>query len=250
MTTIGVARADACRAAAPADWRGALERLEPGLVAMPELVRDPDARQVLRAFGGAADETAGAAAAARLYAAPVAADAPQDWQAWTRRAAGSVRAYGLFVRDEPSGRIVAAGTYWASPLLPRLRVVRLEAHVDADRPDAALLRAVSGCVVPVREWIVIPAGLLASTLQEDADADVLLAAPSRRGGPPLRRWLRGDDLLEAVTFQHIATADLDAFSAWFAGEGPGPMALTRALPQLRSSLGPRDLWALLRDVRR
>ena len=53
-----------------------------------------------------------------------------------------------------------------------------------------------------------------------------------------------------MTFRHIATFDLDAFTAWFAGESPGPVALTRALPQLRSSLGPRDLWALLRDVRR
>jgi hypothetical protein len=246
----GVAHGDTCPDAPPADWRTALTRLEPGLVAMPELAESEDGRRVLRALGGAGDETAALAALARLYDAPIWSGTPSPWAGWTNRAARQVAAYGLFVRDEGSGTIVAAGAYWASPLLPRLHVVRLDRPVDVARPDDRLMARVGGCALRVDEWIEIPAELLLRTIREDAEASVLLAAPSEEAGPPIRLWLRGEDLLEAVTFRHIATFDLDAFSAWFAGEGPGPVALTRALPQLRSSLGPRDLWALLRDVRR
>jgi len=250
LGAIGLAHADACPDAPPADWRSALSRLEPGLVAMPELAEGEDARHVLRALGGVGDETAAVAALARLYEAPIWSGVPAPWAAWTNRAARQVTPYGLFVRDEAAGTIVAAGAYWASPLLPRLHVVRLDEPVDVPRPDARLLATVGGCAGAVREWIEVPADLLSRLVREHAEANVLLAAPAERDGPPLRRWLRIEDLLEAVTFRHIATFELDAFTAWFAGEGPGPVALTRALPQLSSSLGPRDLWALLRDVRR
>lgn len=236
---------------APWSLAGAVTRIEAALPPVPEVVAAPDAKTVLEALDGPARADAELyRAASRVYGEPLSPDADAAALAsWAARAAAGVRAYGVFVRDD-GGRLVAAGAYWVSPLATRLQVVRLdERRSGAGGPDAALLDAVGSCLVPVREWIEVPTSVLGDLLAASGDVQAYLVADGGPGGAPQRRWVDGDDLLAAATFAHPATADLHAFSMWFVGSGPGPVALARAVPRVRSTLGPSDLWTLIRGIR-
>ena len=234
----------------PHDFASALASVEGALPPVPEVVASPDGKAVLEGLGrppGTAPDPL--AAVGRIYGAPLAGSLDgAAWDAWADRAARRVRAYGVFVRDAASGRIVAAGSYWVSPLVDRLQVVRLSAPVVAREPSAELLWAVGSCRVPVREWIVIDVDVARDLLTASGDVQAYLVAKGGPGEAPQRRWVGGDELLAAATFAHPATADLNAFSLWFVGSGPGPVALARAVPRVRSTLGPSDLWALIRGV--
>lgn len=246
------ATAGACGPAdAPWNLADAVTRIEASLPSAPEVVAPPDAKTVLSSLDGPARADAEAyRAASRIYGEPLSPDADAvALAAWADRAAARVRAYGVFVRDD-EGRLVAAGAYWVSPLATRLQVVRLdEDGVDGDVPDAALLDAVGSCLVPVRDWIEIPTRVLADLLDASGDVQAYLVADGGPGGATQRRWVDADDLLAAATFAHPATADLHAFSMWLVGSGPGPVALARAVPRVRSTLGPNDLWTLIRGIR-
>lgn len=235
----------------PQDFASAVATVEGALPPVPEVVASPDGKAVLASLGprpGATPEPI--AAAGRVYDEPLAASmygAALD--AWAERAARHVRAYGVFVRDGSSGRIVAAGSYWVSPLVDRLQVVRLAAPVTTLEPSAELLRALGSCHVPVREWIVIELDVARDLLTASGDVHAYLVAKGGPGEVPVRRWVEGGDLMEAAAFMHPATEDLASFSAWFVGSGPGPVALARAVPRVRSTLGPKDLWELIRGIR-
>lgn len=174
--------------------------------------------------------------------------------AWARAAAGSVSAYGVFVHDRSLGAIVAAGTYWTSPLLDRLEVSRLAAPWPGAMPNARLLAASGSCLVEVRTWLELPVELVEDLTAIDADADdgegaaVYLVA-TVPGSDPARSWIDLDELLAAATFDHPATRDATSFHAWFAGSRASPVTLARALPRVRSNLGPRALWGLVQDLR-
>lgn len=244
--------AAACGPAVP-PWSlaDAVTRIEAALPSVPEVVAAPDAKTVLEALDGPARATAEAyRSASRIYGEPLSPDADAVALAsWAARAAAGVRAYGVFVRDD-GGRLVAAGAYWVSPLATRLQVVRLdEARTYAGVPDAGLLEVVGSCLVSVRDWIEIPTSVLGDLLTASDDVQAYLVAAGGPGGATQRRWVDGDEVLEAATFAHPATSDLHAFSMWFVGSGPGPAALARALPRVRSTLGPGDLWTLIRGVR-
>ncbi len=237
--------------APPSDLPDAIARVEADLPSVPEVVRHPDAKTVLEALRRPPTPTVGSYdAAARVYGAPL--DPTSDVQAlraWAVLAARGVRAYGLFVEDETGGRIVAAGAYWVSPLVSRLQVVRLDAPIDGRTPDAEALAAVGSCHVGVRDWIVIPSEVANDLLRASEEVQVYLVASGGPDEQPVRRWLDGAELLEAASFVHPATAGLGGFSAWFVGSGPGPLVLARALPKVRATLGPGDLWELIRGIR-
>lgn len=238
-------------AESPWNLADAVTRIEAALPPVPEVVAAPDAKTVLEALDGPARADAEAyRAASRVYGEPLSLDADAAALAsWAARAAAGVSAYGVFVRDDAGG-LVAAGAYWVSPLATRLQVVRLdEDRVDAGVPDAALLDAVGSCLVPVRDWIEVPTSVLDDLLIASGDVQAYLVADGGPGGATQRRWVDGDDLLAAATFAHPATADLHAFSMWLVGSGPGPVALARALPRVRTTLGPSDLWTLIREIR-
>jgi hypothetical protein len=236
---------------APRSLADAVTRIESALPSVPEVVASPDAKTVLEALDDPPRADAELyRAASRVYGEPLSPDADAvALTSWAARAAAGVRAYGVFVRDD-GGRLVAAGAYWVSPLATRLQVVRLdEARIDAGVPDAALLETVGSCLVSVRDWIEIPTSVLDDLLTASDDVQAYLVADGGPGAATQRRWVDGDDLLEAAGFTHPATADLHAFSMWFVGSGPGPVALARAVPRVRSTLGPSDLWTLIRGVR-
>lgn len=228
----------------------AIHGIEAGLPPAPEVAGTSDAKTVLEALAGESVSDAELFhAAGRVYGEPVHAEADGTaLAAWASHAASDVHAYGLFVRDD-GGRLVAAGSYWLSPLVERLRVVRMDRGTGARLPDELLLDAVGSCLVQVRDWIEVPIRVLDDLLEATPDVQVYLVADGDSGDTVQRHWIAADELLAAATFAHPTTADLTAFSAWFVGAGPGPVALGRALPRVRSSLGPRDLWTLIRGIR-
>lgn len=235
---------------APNDLSDAIARIEGDLPAVPEVASGPDAALVMRALRDGREDGESRDAAGRLYRIPLAASADAaDIGPWTRAAAQSVRAYGVFVRDTDADRIVAAGAYWVSPLVTRLHVVRLPDDAASRMPDAALLEVVGSCEVEVDEWIEIPVDIADRLIARSDGAQAYLAGSEPGDASPRRRWVDVDALLDAAAFRHPATSGLSSFSAWFVGSGPGPVALGRALPRVRSSLGPRDLWALIRGIR-
>lgn len=244
--------AHACTEDVPASsgLTAAIGQVEGTLPTVPEVANGTDAALVLRALRDGSEDADTLDAAGRLYRVSLAANADAAAVgAWASVAAESVRAYGVFVRDADAGRIVAAGAYWVSPLVTRLHVVRLPNDASSRLPDQALLDAVGSCEVEVDEWIEIPIDLADRLIARSDGAQAYLAWMEPGRSSAERRWIDVDALLEAAAFRHPATSGLSSFSAWFVGSGPGPVALGRALPRVRSSLGPRDLWTLIRGIR-
>ncbi|MDZ7707663.1 MAG: hypothetical protein U5J97_07165 [Trueperaceae bacterium] len=240
--------------------RDALASIEGPLPALPELAASDPARTLLqdpsrRSEGDAVDPEI---AAGQVYGVPwpaVAEDhAPtaQAVAAWAQAASRSVSAYGVFVHDRSLGAIVAAGTYWTSPLVDRLEVTRLAAPWPGAMPNARLLATSGSCRVTVRTWLELPVELVEEMTalddETDASASVYLVA-NVPGGDPARSWIDLDELLDAVTFDHPATRDATSFYLWFVGPSANPVTLARALPRVRSNLGPRALWGLVQDLR-
>ena len=242
----------------------ALVSVEGRLPALPELAVSDAARVLLqRPLDRGEPSSAGLEiAASEVYGVPWPAAGPQQAQDdvaraadvadWARAASRSVSAYGVFVRDSALGAIVATGTYWTSPLLDRLEVRRLDGPWPGSMPNARLLAAAGSCQVPARTWLELPIELVEEMTTPDEragdEAYVYLVA-NVPGGEPARRWIGLDELPAAVTFDHPATRDAVAFHAWFAGPTVDPVTLARALPRVRSNLGPRALWGLVQDLR-
>ena len=242
----------------------ALIAIEGRLPALPELAVSEAARRLLqRPLDRCEGSSAGLAiAASEVYGVPWPATVGQEAQGdaaaaadvadWVRSASGSVSAYGVFVRDRSLGAIVAAGTYWTSPLLDRLEVRKLEGPWPGSMPNTRLLASAGSCQVRARTWLELPIELVEEMTTADERADdeayVYLVA-NVPGGEPARRWIGVDELVAAVTFDHPATRDAVSFHAWFAGPTIDPVALARALPRVRSNLGPRALWGLVQDLR-
>ena len=263
LVASGATAAWACALPAQPSLVDALVSIEGRLPALPELAASDAARLLLQRplQHAAAPSVALEIAASEVYGVPWPAedvenaegDAPPPAIAeWARTASRSVSAYGVFVRDRSLGAIVAAGTYWASPLLDRLEVRRLDGPWPGSMPNARLLATAGSCQVQARTWLELPIELLTemTTLDEStADDAYVYLVVTLPGGEPARRWIGLDELVAAVTFDHPATRDAVAFHAWFAGPTVDPVTLARALPRVRSNLGPRALWGLVQDLR-
>ncbi len=261
------AAASSCALPAEPTVLDALASVEGPLPALPELAASDPARVLLqrssrRVEGEDVVAVDAEIAASDVYGVPwpTAAGNESDRSptaqavaAWAEAASRSVSAYGVFVHDRSLGAIVAAGTYWTSPLLDRLEVTRLTAPWPGAMPNARLLAASGSCRVDVRTWLELPVELVEQmTALDDDEADastsVYLVA-NVPGRDPARSWIDLDELLDAVTFDHPATRDATSFYAWFVGPSANPVTLARALPRVRSNLGPRALWGLVQDLR-
>ena len=236
--------------------------LEPGLMASSVTGASFEA-QVVTEFvaGGAEGDDVGAlealVALANGYDRPLpaglgAADDPLDSDAigdWLAAAAGEVHTQAFLVTATREREAVRhAAVHWNSPLVPRLRVVRLpEDRVRPGNRDD-VLDLLGTCAVAVDEWVSAPEPVVATFLRDHLETFMLVTARDASGAA-VERWVPPERMLDALRFEDPVTEDLSAFDAWFAGEGPGILAVTRLLPSLRSSLGPGDLLALFRAAR-
>lgn len=248
----------------------ALEQLEPDLVAGSSLELSPDAHVVLdflertndpAAAGSSPTTEEAVAAAARVYghAWPAGRDgADGDGGSsrgasadWLEEVGGDLVTQALITTDGRKRRHATfAAVHWPSPLAPRLRVVRIPPELRGVQNREAVLELLGTCAVEVDEWISVPEDVAERFLEENVRAAMLVMARDPRSGAAIERWVEPENLIAALRFEDPRTADLDAFSAWFAGEGPGPLEVTRLLPRLRGSLGPGDLLALYRSLQR
>ncbi|MDZ7800689.1 MAG: hypothetical protein U5K81_07850 [Trueperaceae bacterium] len=248
----------------PARFAQAVEALDPDLAAWSALRLGDDARAVLTYREAHAVPNAEGnpepppwEALARAYDTPW-EEAVQDGGAgpsdaalrrWQRAAAERVRPYAILVEEEgDEGRLAFLGAYWTSPVIDRLRVVRPPGDGSVATTPGAILDALETCAVEVEEWIV-GGPALARRLLSASDGPTMLVVGRRQEGGMVRAWIGPDEVLAALQFEHPATRELTSFSAWFSGSGPGPVALARALPGVRSSMGPRALLRLVRGIR-
>lgn len=257
----------ACQpASTPGDrFTETLAALEPDLAEAAALRLDADAREVLvdleslRSLQDAERDVVDPPweALARAYdtpwpAAVLEGEGPDEaaLQHWRATAAERVRPYAILVEDDGrAGELAFLGAYWTSPLSDRLRVVRPPRGATVGRAPGAILDALETCAVEVQEWIIGDASLAQRLLSRESGSPSMFVAGWREEtNRVVRTWVAPEDVLDALRFDHPATRDLPSFSAWFTGSGPGPVAVARAMPGVRSSMGPRALFRLLRDI--
>ncbi len=169
-------------------------------------------------------------------------------QSWSLTLARQVQAHGVLLRDSRTGAIRAVAAYASSPLLERLRVVRLDPEL-AFAPYEAILAHLDTCFVQVDTWIEIPTHVVESLLAEHEEG-YLYAAVTTLDGEEAGRWVDLRHLIDVVTFEHVSTEDAVTFSAWFAGNGVSPLRLARVLPEVRSNVTPTRLLEVVTGILR
>jgi len=169
-------------------------------------------------------------------------------QSWSRTLARQIQAHGVLLRDSRTGAIRAVAAYASSPLLERLRVVRLDPEL-AFAPHEAILAHLDTCFVQVDTWIEIPTHVVEALLAEHEEG-YLYAAVTTLDGEEAGRWVDLRYLIDVVTFEHVSTEDAVTFSAWFAGNGVSPLRLARVLPEVRSNVTPTRLLEVVTGILR
>lgn len=146
--------------------------------------------------------------------------------------------------DDDPQHVAFLGVIWPSPVFPRLIVHRPpEGPVLADGM-ASLLRPLGTCAVPVEEWIRAPASVALDLFIRENETRMAIVArePEGEGG---FYWIPQGEEVSAFLFEAPGTQELERYAAAFAGPSPGPFALARVLPRVRTSLGPAQIQRLL-----
>lgn len=234
---------------------GVVAALEPDLASSATLALSADARLILDAAADPSAAVAGGglpgdvrAALGRAYGRPVDDGAGEAWL--DRVADGFVTQAILVTEGQDTERAVFAAVHWPSPLAPRLRVVRIPPGLRGIANRELVLNLLGTCAVEVREWISAPEEVALRFMAEHVEAHMFVLGRAAATGEVVQRWVAPEDLIAALRFEDRTTADLNSFSAWFAGEPPGVLPVTRLLPHLRGSLGPGNLMDLYRSFGR
>lgn len=176
---------------------------------------------------------------------------PPGWSAAARR---RVTAIGLAITSRRAGgEVLAAGVYWNTPVLERVRIVRVPSGLHAaDLAELAGLLGpiVSTCAVQVTDWVVL-SHELATDLLASADGLWMLAFGGQRGPQQpsgWSTWIRDSEIGEALTFDHPAVMRAASYSAVFYGRGPSLTWTLRNAGRATTTLGVRDFGAWLRGL--
>jgi len=173
---------------------------------------------------------------------------------WSDAARRHVTAIGLAITSQRSGgELLTAGVYWSTPVMERIRIVRIAAGThaqDLEQLAALLGPVVSTCAVPVTDWVVLPQDL-ATEIVAGADGLWMLAF-----GPPdgaqlpasWSTWIRDAEIGAAFLFEHPAVRHAGSYSAMFYGRGPGLAWTLRNAQRASTTLGVRDLAEWLRGL--
>lgn len=176
-------------------------------------------------------------------------------ETWLGRAAHRVRAVGIAVRTSlPDGDIVAVGAYWSTPIMERLRVVRIdpssvEVHGrDLDAARSAYLSTLSTCAVDVDEWIELSEATARTFVRNDAESWMFSFGPAYAASSMWSQWIPGPRIESALAFEDRGLRAETSYSALFAGRTPGLMSVLASLTTVRSSMTVQELATFVRDL--
>jgi hypothetical protein len=172
---------------------------------------------------------------------------------WLEAASERVEAVGIAVRTSlPDGKIVAVGAYWSTPVMERLRVVRVDelVHRQATIDDAraTYLATLSTCAVTVDRWIEMSEATARSFLRPDETSWMFSFGPASDAATMWSRWIPGPRIESALAFDDRGVNDEASYSALFAGRTPGVMSVLASLTTVRSSMTVQELAAFVRGL--
>lgn len=160
--------------------------------------------------------------------------------------ASTIDSYAVLVRDQPSNEWLAIGMYTSSPLLERLRVVRLPESARSAQRET-LLTLLATCHHRADTWIEVPAESLSTVLQQQHDGFMLTSVRTYASTNEVR-WVPLPGFLDAISFRHPATRDATAFSAWFTSTSLSFFDIAPLLTSVNSNVEGRELFQALGEL--
>lgn len=167
---------------------------------------------------------------------------------WLLEAAADIRPAAILATStEDPDHVAFVGVIWPSPVYPRFIV-----HRPPDGPVLrdgleAFLATLGTCAVKVTRWVRAPENVaLDLFLAENRTRMAVLAKdPGGDGGV---QWIPQGEETAAFQFAHPGLENLDRYAAGFQGPTPGPLALARVLPRVRTNMGPGEIRDLMNAV--
>lgn len=241
--------------------RAILAALEPDLARPGPVSLGPEAGELLAWLQSPDDPAASDAAlreVARRYGLQVSEDEngrPTLADGWEADARPEITAIGLAVVDpDASDEIIAAGVYWATPVLERLRIVPVPDGARAARVrDVAptLADAASTCAVRVEEWVRLTPDLASDLLAASSGLWMLAFGPGTGSDDPSwSTWIASEEIRSAIGYAHpgVPSDPPRSYSALFYGRGPSLLWTLRNAPRASATLGPGDLAGWIRSL--
>lgn len=141
-------------------------------------------------------------------------------------------------------------TFWAVirnvSVYPRMIVVSpSDVAVALNGDPERALPYLATCAVPLENYVTASADVARQLfLANNSDAEMVVAYSE----PPALYNYRvpAGEALAFLEFRTPLLSDIDRYAALFLGEGPGPLAVTRLIPRVRTNMGPGEIMGLFR----